>query len=158
MLYIIYIAYIHTFMHIMRWNRFLWRYERRSLSNVVFFLSLLQSVLRASTNTASGTTSVSRVRRTAKHPTRGCPSAGATPDTTGRPKIRNRCRARVSIILQYNMITIYTYIVRARTIAIAPLNVVIYYCEIIIKIASSERPSGLCEKAVSLLLYILYIV
>lgn len=77
-------------------------YKRRSLSNVFFFLSLLQSVLRASTNTALGTTSVSSVRRTAKRPTGGCPSAGATPDTTGRPKIRNRCRARVSIILQYN--------------------------------------------------------
>lgn len=62
-------------------------------------LSFFQFVRRASTNTASGTISVSRVRRTAKRPIKECPSADATPDTLDRPKIQNRCRARVSIIM-----------------------------------------------------------
>lgn len=43
-------------------------------------------------------TSVNRARLTAKRLTKECRSAGATPDTSGRPKIRNRCRARVSKI------------------------------------------------------------
>lgn len=128
-----------------------------------FFLSLLQSVLRASTNTASGTTSVSRVRRTAKRPTRGCPSAGATPDTTGRPKIRNRYRARVSIILYCTLTTIHAYIVRAHAHTNATscsfwTYIVIYYYEIIIKVYSGTSPGetscGFDVKAVSILLYL----
>lgn len=93
------------------------RYTRCRLTNVffVFFLFFFfcpQFVLRASTNSASGTTSVSRVRRTAKRPTKECPSAGATPDITDHPKTRNRCRARVSITVDDGLVELAAFNIR----------------------------------------------